>query len=147
MTSPGPDWVEQARRLVAGSGLADALNAFAAPEGPTPPSGQAGAPAGHSAECRWCPLCSGLAALRGRRPDLVEGLADVLSTAAAVLRAHAASPADGPAAARADGAPASGSTDAAPPDHPTGSMPAEPRSEDTVTQPTPPAPVQRIDVA
>ena len=87
MTSPGPDWVEQARRFVINSGLVEALSAGrpagADPDGGQPPGG------GHAAECRSCPLCAGLAALRGRRPDLVEGLADLLTTAAAALRASA----------------------------------------------------------
>ena len=125
MTSPGPDWVEQARRFVVSSGLADALSGVARPEG----TGTAGDPAAdHAAECRWCPLCAGLAALRGRRPDLVEGLADVLSTAAAVLRTHAAatSATDTGAAAEEESRP-----------------PAGPVAEES----PPPSPVQRIDVA
>jgi hypothetical protein len=128
MTSPGPDWVEQARRFVISSGLVEALGA-ARPDGPPStddqPGHQAGEPAG---ECRRCPVCVGLAVLRGRRPELVEALADLLGTAAAVLRAHAG-------AAAAD---------------PPGPAPAEPAAEETVpTQPAPtqPAPVQRIDVA
>jgi hypothetical protein len=140
MTSPAPDWVEQARRFVAGSGLADALTAVSAGlgdagGGPTPAAGTAedsgaGAPADHSAECRWCPLCAGLAAVRGRRPDLLEGLADVLATAAAVLRTHAATVPDS-AAGTGEGA---------------GPAPAEPAAEETVAEPSP-ASVQRIEVA
>ena len=131
MTSPGPDWVEQARRFVVGSGLADALSGVARPDGAAHRSGDggpAGAPADHDADCRWCPVCAGLAALRGRRPDLVEGLADVLSTAAAVLRTHAATtPAtDTGTAAEEDSRP-----------------PAGPVAEES----PPPPPVQRIDVA
>jgi hypothetical protein len=120
MTSPGPDWVEQARRFVVSSGLAEALSAGR-------PAGSAHAPtddrpSGHAAECRWCPVCAGLAALGGRRPDLVEGLADLLTTAAAVLRTHAGAPA---------------ATD------PPAPAPADPAGQETPT----PAPVQRIDVA
>lgn len=115
MTDPSPDWVEQARRFLAGSGLADALTSFGA--------GGPAEPADHAAECRWCPLCSAAAALRGRRPDLVEGLADLLSTAATVLRAHgAASPGDT-------------------------SAPADPAAEESAAEPASPQPVQRIDVA
>lgn len=157
MTSPAPDWADQARRFLAGSGLADALSAFgglgngpgpfrgpgtpapdatasdATASGATASDGAAqegAAPEGadHGAECRWCPVCAGLAALRGRRPDLLEGLADVLGTAAAVLRAHAASSA---AASSAD----SGSAHAA--------APADPPEEHGPA----PAPVQRIEVA
>jgi hypothetical protein len=118
MTSPAPDWVEQARRFLAGSGLADALTAMSGhadfPAADTPDDGAA-----HAAECRWCPLCAGLAALRGRRPDLLDGLADLLTTAATVVRAHASAPAD------------PGSAEPAP----------EPAPEPG------PAPVQRIEVA
>jgi hypothetical protein len=119
MTSPGPDWVEQARRFVISSGLAEALSAGrpagAGPDGAQPAGGE------HTAECRWCPLCAGLAALRGRRPDLVEGLADLLTTAATVLRASAGQA----------GAP--------------GPAPADPVREEPAAGPA--APVQRIDVA
>jgi len=129
MTSPGPDWVEQARRFVISTGLVEALSA-GRPAGHGTDAGPPAQGAGddrstdHPAECRRCPLCAGLAALRGRRPDLVEGLADLLGTAAVVLRAHAAArPAAGPA----------------------GRPPAQPPAEETVTPPPPP--VQRIDVA
>ena len=124
MTAPGPDWVEQARRFAAGlaaehaagAGLSDVLDGLLGPA-----AGQPAADAGpdHGAECRWCPLCAGLAALRGRRPDLLDGLADLLTTAATVVRAHAAAPAD------------PGSAEPAP----------EPAPEPG------PAPVQRIEVA
>ncbi len=113
MTSPGPDWVEQARRFVISTGLLEAL------DGGAPRSAE------HPATCRSCPLCIGLAALRGRGPDLVEGLADLLGTAAVALRAHAAS--------------------ARPAADPPGPAPADARPEETVTPPPPP--VQRIDVA
>jgi hypothetical protein len=127
MTSPGPDWVEQARRFVISSGLVEALGAGGATSTDDQPGSQPGDPAG---ECRRCPVCAGLAALRGRRPELVEALADLLGTAAAVLRAHAHA-----GAAATD---------------PPGQAPADPAAEGTVpTQPAPtqPAPVQRIDVA
>ena len=132
MTGPGPDWVEQARRFVVSSGLGEALSAG------RPAS--AGPSADHSAECRWCPVCVGVAALRGRRPDLVEGLADVLSTAADVLRAHAAAGAPPPGehhAARTT--PSEGQADQPPPSA------ADPLREETVSPP--PVPVQRIEVA
>lgn len=134
MSSPGPDWVEQARRFVVSSGLGEALGGRppGAAGGPSPD----GLSSDHPAECRWCPVCVGMAALRGRRPDLVEGLADVLSTAAAVLRAHAAggaAHAGGPAA----GAPGKSADRSTP-------TPADVRQETVTPQPTP---VQRIDVA
>jgi hypothetical protein len=130
MTAPGPDWVEQARRFVISSGLVEALSAgrpaaHGAHPGPAAASPGDDRSADHPAECRWCPLCTGLAALRGRRPDLVEGLADLLGTAAVVLRAHAA-----------------GAATAADPARP---APADATPEETVTPPPPP--VQRIDVA
>ena len=92
MTAPGPDWAEQARRLAAGiaaehgpavAGWVEQARWFTAglaaePGAPT----SSEAPAG---ECTSCPVCVALAALRGRRPDVVEALADVLATAAAAL--------------------------------------------------------------
>ena len=143
MTAPGQDWVEQARRLAAGiaaehgpavAGWVEQARRFTAglaaePGAPT----SSEAPAG---ECTSCPVCVALAALRGRRPDVVEALADVLATAAAALRAQAAHPTrttpDGSAAADAP----------APDVHTDGTAPPE----ETVTHPAP-APVQRIDVA
>jgi hypothetical protein len=135
MTSPPPDWVDSARRFLASSGLVDALAAWGGPgDDPGASSGADGGTAGgeepsadSADECRWCPLCVALAALRGRRPDLLEGLADVLGTAAAVLRAHAENTSG---TARGQYRP--------------GQAPAEPRTE----EPGPPAaPVQRIEVA
>ena len=178
------DWADQARRFTAGlaaehgpgAGLTDVLGGFlGTPAGSTtasstgPEAGsttgpattaQSGAraqdPGDHAAECRWCPLCAGLAALRGRRPDLVEALADVLSSAATALRAQSGVPHDPtrtttsrptpsrptPSRTTPDG------SDAAPgvpaPDVPAGDEHAPP--EETVTHPAP-DPVQRIDVA
>ena len=66
MTTPGPDWVEQARRFVISSGLAEVLS-----PGRPAADGAAGPSADSAAECRSCPLCAGIAAFRGRRPDLV----------------------------------------------------------------------------
>ena len=122
MTTPGPDWVEQARRFAAGlaaehadgAGLSDLLG------------GSTGA-AERAAECRSCPLCAGLAALRGHRPDLLEALADVLTSAATALRSTARPTAD-------DGAAAPAPDPTAPP-------------EETVPHPAPAPTVQRIDVA
>jgi len=130
MTAPGPDWVEQARRFAAGlatehPGLTDALGGLL--------GASADQPAEHGTECRSCPLCVGLAALRGRRPDLLEALADVLASASTALRTTAAATTahptpDGDAAAAGDPAPT------APP-------------EETVPNPAPAPTVQRIDVA
>ncbi|MCZ2807179.1 hypothetical protein O2W18_18880, partial [Modestobacter sp. VKM Ac-2983] len=104
MTAPGPDWVEQARRLAAGlaaehapgARLTDVLGSLlgtpaARPDPAHRPEDEGAAtPPPTAEECRWCPVCVGLAALRGRRPDLVEALADVLASAATALRAQAA---------------------------------------------------------
>jgi hypothetical protein len=139
MTSPGPDWVEQARRFVVSSGLADVLGS-GRPAGATGGPEPGGPSADHPAECRWCPVCVGVAALRGRRPDLVEGLADVLSTAAAVLRAHAAA-----GTPHASGGTPNATGGTTPPGEQGDPPPADAVREHTVTPQ--PAPVQRIDVA
>ncbi len=126
MTTPGPDWVEQARRFAAGlaaehaggTGLSDVLGDLI--------GGRSGAD-GHAGECRSCPLCAGLAALRGHRPDLLEALADVLTSAATALRSTARPTPDG-------AAPAPAPEPTAPP-------------EETVPHPAPAPAVQRIDVA
>jgi hypothetical protein len=128
MTTPGPDWVEQARRFAAGlatdhAGLTDALGGLLGGASTDRPD--------HGGECRYCPLCAGLAALRGRRPDLLEALADVLTGAATALRTTA-----GTARSTRDG------SDAAP-DAPEPSTPPE----ETVPHPAPAPTVQRIDVA
>lgn len=123
MSAAGADWVEQARRLLADTGagarLTDALGGLL---GDRPADD-------HSAECRWCPLCSALATLRARRPELLEALADVLVSTATVLRDSAAA-----------GTRAGPDGDTATPD------PTPSPAEDTVTKPAP-TPVQRIDVA
>jgi hypothetical protein len=131
MTTPGPDWVEQARRFAAGlatdhPGLTDALGGLLG-------SPSTGRPADSGTECRSCPLCVGLAALRGRRPDLLEGLADVLTAAAGALRTSA-----GTSRTTPDGSDAG--TDAPAPE------PSTP-PEETVPHPAPAPTVQRIDVA
>ena len=74
-----------------------------------------------------------LAGVRDRRPDLLEGLADVLASTAEVLRAQATA-----------GQPTPSGGGEADPDHPTTS--ATTPAEETVSQPAP-TPVQRIDVA
>ncbi|MGY1668533.1 hypothetical protein [Geodermatophilus sp. SYSU D00696] len=121
--SDGTDWVEQARRLVAGIGL-DGL-------------GRAGADtlgAGHVADgdCRWCPVCQ-LAAV-ARRPEVSEALADALTSAAAALRAFAAAAAEAP-----DPEPAARPEDTAPPEDAAPPRPAAPR------EPSAP-PVQHIEI-
>ncbi|MCZ2819899.1 hypothetical protein O2V63_06120 [Modestobacter sp. VKM Ac-2977] len=158
MTAPGPDWVEQVRRLAAGLAaehaagtrltdvLGDLLDTPAArPDAASRPEDDGAATRPQPADdCRWCPVCVGLAALRGRRPDLVEALADVLTSAATALRAQAGTqPADSPRT-NPDGSVAA--PEAPAPDVRTAGAPAPP--EETVTHPAPaPAPVQRIDVA
>ncbi|WNV77299.1 hypothetical protein [Geodermatophilus sp. DSM 44513] len=77
----GPDWVEQARRLVTGLGqtVGQALR-----------EGETGA--AHGADCRWCPVCQVAAVVRGERPEVTDALADVLTAAAAALRSVAEPP-------------------------------------------------------
>jgi hypothetical protein len=120
--STGPDWGEQARRLMDGvrGVLAEPARI---PEG-----------TGHAAECRWCPLCQAIAVVRGERPEVSAALADLLTTAAAALRSVAAEPGAGPAAAPATEA-------AADPD---GSVPDGSAQDDTGE---PPPAVQRIEIA
>jgi hypothetical protein len=48
---------------------------------------EAGAGADHSAECRYCPLCQGLAVLRRAGPDLLDQVAGLATGFAAALRA------------------------------------------------------------
>jgi hypothetical protein len=126
VSTAGADWVEQARRFAAGlagehAGLTDVLGGLL---GPTP----AEQPAGGGSECRSCPLCAGLAALRERRPDLLEALADLLAGAATALRTTARTTPDGTEAGT--GAP----EPTAPP-------------EETVPDQAPVPSVQRIEVA
>jgi hypothetical protein len=71
----GADWVDQARRL---------LDAFRGPE----PTSEAG-DGEHASDCRWCPVCQAASVLRGERPEVTEAVADLLTTAAAALRAFA----------------------------------------------------------
>ncbi|MGY1813143.1 hypothetical protein [Blastococcus sp. SYSU D00820] len=79
--STASDWVEQARRLVAGLGQTLAADAGAS-------EGQAGAE--HAADCRWCPVCQVAGLVRGERPELAHALADALTAAAGALRTFAA---------------------------------------------------------
>jgi hypothetical protein len=99
--STGPDWGEQARRLIDG-----VRGALAEP-------GRISEGAGHGAECRWCPLCQAIAVVRGERPEVSAALADLLTTAAAALRSVAAEPGGGPAAEPAAEPPCPGADDAA----------------------------------
>jgi hypothetical protein len=90
--SEGTDWLDQARRLVAGLGQTwteawAEVRTEAREEGGT---GQGGhVPGG---DCRWCPVCQ--MAVVARRPEVTAALADVLTTAAAALRSVAEAPAD-----------------------------------------------------
>ncbi|MEU2351056.1 hypothetical protein [Modestobacter sp. NPDC049651] len=116
MTAPMPDWVEQGRRLVVG--LLDGV-------------GTAHHHASDDPAARSCPLCAAQATWRERGPALLEGLADVLSSTAEVLRASASRTTPDGSAADPDPTPDT-------------SVPAE----ETVSQQAPaPSPVQRIDVA
>ncbi|RZU31293.1 hypothetical protein [Blastococcus saxobsidens] len=100
----GADWFEQARRLL------DAVR------GPEPADA---APGEHANDCRWCPVCQAAAVVRGERPEVTAALADVLTTAAAALRAFAADVA----------------------------QPAPDAADDVVAEAQEPPPAQRIDIA
>ena len=76
----GADWIDQARRLL------DAVR------GPEPTTGDTE----HAPDCRWCPVCQTAAVLRGERPEVTEAVADLLTTAAAALRAFAGDAAQPP---------------------------------------------------
>jgi hypothetical protein len=118
----GPDWVEQARRLVAGLGqtLGEAARSGA---------GADDEGTGHPADCRWCPVCQVAAVVRGERPEVTAALADALGAAAVALRSFAEQ------AAAAAPAPAdAASADAA-------------SADEAPAAPEPAAPVQRIEIA
>ncbi len=96
------DWLDQARRLVAGLG-----QSLAAASAPPAADGDAhDAAHAHGTDCRWCPLCQAVAVLRGERPELTAALADALGAAAAALRTLAEPPPspDRPAGVQPDGA-------------------------------------------
>src|SRR4051812_21819567 len=99
----GNDWLDQARRLVAGLGETLA----AGPAAPADAGTGTGTGAPHGSDCRWCPLCQAAAMLRGERPELTVALADTLSAAAAALRLLAEP--QQPPAGSADEQPAGGS--------------------------------------
>ncbi|MBM7804842.1 hypothetical protein JOD57_000679 [Geodermatophilus bullaregiensis] len=83
--SEGTDWLDQARRVVAGLGQTWSEAWTEVREQAGDPGGAAGhVPGG---DCRWCPVCQ-LAAV-ARRPEVSAALADALTTAAAALRAVA----------------------------------------------------------
>jgi hypothetical protein len=113
----GTDWVEQARRLVAGLGLAGLGQGG-------PGEGDGHVPGG---DCRWCPVCQ-LAAV-ARRPEVSEALADALTSAAIALRAVAAAAQQAAAEQAEEQAAGRGGDQAA------------------GTPPPPAAPVQRIEIA
>jgi hypothetical protein len=83
--NPSTDWIDQARRVL------DALRSSAAPTDE----------AGHTSDCRWCPVCQVAAVVRGERPEVTAALADVLTATATALRTFAAA-AEAPAAATED---------------------------------------------
>ena len=106
--TPGDDWVDQARRLVAG--LGQALAAGSAPQ--TGAAVQTGSgeetASAHGSDCRWCPLCQAACVLRGERPEVTAAIADALTAAAAALRALAAEPSRTPPGAAPEEATAEG---------------------------------------
>jgi hypothetical protein len=105
--SEGADWLDQARRLVAGLGQTwteawtEVRDEAGVGEGGHVPGG----------DCHWCPVCQ-LAAV-ARRPEVTAALADVLTTAAAALRAVAEEAPDAAPGARAGTGPGSRSGSAA----------------------------------
>ena len=100
--SEGADWLDQARRLVAGLGQTwteawtEVRDEAGVGEGGHVPGG----------DCHWCPVCQ-LAAV-ARRPEVTAALADVLTTAAAALRAVAEEAPDAAPEARAGAESAAG---------------------------------------
>jgi hypothetical protein len=114
--NPGTDWIDQARRVL------DALHAGTA-------TAEDASAEGHSAECRWCPVCQVAAVVRGERPELTAALADVLTATATALRtfAEAAHP-DAQARAEAESE-------------------ADSDAGEAATAGTTPPRVQRIDIA
>ena len=108
MTAPTPDMSEPLRRLGEGvtswlaangsgytppAGSPRAAGQPVAPEEQAPDPTSADQPAAtpvHPSSCRGCPVCAVLGALRGERPDLTDALADVLTAAAAAVRAFSA---------------------------------------------------------
>jgi hypothetical protein len=105
--NPATDWIDQARRV---------LDALAGTAGSTPDA--EGTP--HGSDCRWCPICQVAAVVRGERPEVTAGLADVLTATASALRTFAAA--------------AEGSTTSAP-------------GDDEAESGDPPPPVQQIEIA
>lgn len=64
---------------------------------PEPHPGTAAAP-----ECRYCPWCQAVAAVRQHHPDLVDSLAEVIADAGAAIRAAVATAAAPPESGGAD---------------------------------------------
>jgi hypothetical protein len=96
------------------------------------------APAGHTpATCGWCPVCAGIAVLRGDRPELAVRAAEHAAGLLAVLRSALHPPAE-------DSTDSTDPTDpAADPSGPVG--PVGP--VDLAEEPEPPSRVQRITIA
>ncbi|KAA2256548.1 hypothetical protein F0L68_26300 [Solihabitans fulvus] len=68
--------------------------------------------------CGWCPLCAGMALLRGERPELAAKAAEHAVGLLTVLRAALREPAREPRSPQADGAPAEEPATAAQQDSP-----------------------------
>jgi hypothetical protein len=136
--TPGDDWLDQARRLVAG--LGQTLAAGSTPQAGT--GGEADA-AAHGGDCRWCPLCQVVGVLRGERPELTAALADALSSAAAALRTLAEPP-QAPAESTTQ-APAESTTQA--PAESTTQAPAESTPEEQAADGVDRPAVQHIEIA
>ncbi len=59
-----------------------------------------GAAAAHGPECGICPICQGMALIRGARPEVVEHLSDAVTSLAAALAALFPAEAESPARRR-----------------------------------------------
>jgi hypothetical protein len=94
-----PDRAEQGRRLLDEAvRLLDAVQSVQAGDA-RGRNGADGDPAGHAAECRWCPVCRGVAALRELDPDAVTRVATAVGDLAGAVRDLLSGP---PAGSRPD---------------------------------------------
>jgi hypothetical protein len=63
-------------------------------------SASEGATSAHGPECGICPICQGLALIRGARPEVVEHLSDAVTSLTAALAALFPAEAESPARRR-----------------------------------------------
>jgi hypothetical protein len=79
-SNPTGSFAEESARLL------EAFQAWSA-KGRAAASDATQTAAGHSPECGVCPICQGMAVLRGAKPEVVDHLADALSSLAAAVSA------------------------------------------------------------